>query len=111
MDVTTGTWIIALTGLVFALLSRFVDLAEVPARLAVTDLRFVPIILVSSVLIQRFLERAAGGDPVVVLDAAGIGDSMVEVYSNENFEMTVEAPSSGNLDDDVSRLTTRVLAD
>jgi hypothetical protein len=43
---------VALTGVAFALLSRFVDLARVPARLAATDLRFLPIILVASAAID-----------------------------------------------------------
>ena len=42
---------IALTGAAFAILSHFVDLAAVPARLAATDLRFLPAILVSSAAI------------------------------------------------------------
>jgi ABC-2 type transport system permease protein len=71
----------------------------------------LPLILVSSIFIQRFLDRATSGAPVVVVDAAGIGEAMVEAYGNQDFAMTVEQPATDDPADDVERLSARVRAD
>jgi ABC-type Na+ efflux pump permease subunit len=46
-----------------------------------------------------------------VVDAAGIGNSVREAYGNEAYKLTVEEPATGDLDDDIARLTARVVAD
>lgn len=71
----------------------------------------LPLILVSSIFIQRFLDRATGGAPVVVVDAAAIGDDLAAVYTNENYELVVEPATGPGFDTEIEQLSERVLAD
>ena len=71
---------------------------------------YFPIILFASIFIQRILDRASGGNPVVVVDAAGLGDAVAEAYANgDDYALRIEIPS-GDPEAEVEGLTARVLA-
>ena len=86
-------------------------LEHVRTKAFILGIVLLPLILVSSIFIQRFLERTTGGNPVVVVDAAGIGDTLKSAYRNEVHPMTVESPTSPDFAADIERLSARVLAD
>jgi ABC-2 type transport system permease protein len=84
---------------------------HVKTRSFIVGIVLLPVILFSSIFIQRALDRASGGDPVVVIDAAGLAPAIREAYTNPNFELVVEIPSVSGVEEDVRRLSARVLAD
>ncbi|RKZ15521.1 hypothetical protein DRQ53_08780, partial [bacterium] len=86
-------------------------LEHVKTKAFLLGIVLLPVILVSSIFVQRLLERNSGGNPVVVVDGAGLGESIDAFYSSENFELRVQAPSSGNPAEDVEQLSEQILAD
>lgn len=84
-------------------------LEHVRTRSFLVGIVLLPVILFASVFIQRVLDRASGGNPVVVVDAAGLGPDLLEAYTNDKFELEVESSSAPGAEDDVRRLTARVL--
>lgn len=82
-------------------------LEHVRTRSFVVGILLLPVILFLSIFVQDLLDRAAGGGTVVVVDSAGIGDTLAGAWSGDRFQLVVEDPGA----DDVERLSQRVLDD
>ena len=93
------------------LIARREYIEHVKTKSFILGIVLLPLILTASIVIQGFLEKAEGGDPVVVLDAgSNLGPGIQEAYGeNEHYPLSVETAPAGNTDQLLETLTARVL--
>ena len=74
------------------LIARREYIEHVKTKSFIVGIVLLPLVLTGSVVIQRILDRAERGDPVVVLDAgANLGPGIAEAYGeSEHYPLSVE---------------------
>ena len=78
---------------------------HVKTKSFILGLVLLPLLLGGSFFVQNLLEKAGGGNPVVVFDESGLGEQIASVYDNtEKYELIVETADAGRSKDRLDEL-------